>query len=264
LIGRESDLSRRAWCSTEAAALYERARPGYAHEAVTFIAHQLGIGPGTRVVDLGAGTGKLTRQLLSLGAEVIAVEPLHGMRSALSRAVPGVQILEGRAEYVPLPDAGIDAIVAGQAWHWFDGPRALAEASRLLKPGGGMALLWNEYDKRAAWMEEYSEIRRRAATRAGAKPPSHTGDDWRRAFAGNHDWTPIQKREFTHQAEATREEFVNRVFSSSVFAVLPQDEKEDVTSEILAMLGRAFGTRDQEHIAIPYTTEVFWSRFRRG
>ena len=109
------------------AELYERSRPAYAEDAVAWAAGRLGLGPGRRVLDLAAGTGKLTRQLLALGVDVVAVEPGDEMRGVLERVLPEVEVLAGRAEQIPLPDASVDAVAVGQAFHWFDPEPALAE-----------------------------------------------------------------------------------------------------------------------------------------
>src|SRR5690606_25154234 len=115
---------------------YESARPSYPPDAVGEIATVCDVGPGRRVLDLAAGTGKLTRLLVPTGAEVVAVEPVAEMRAVLSAVLPGVEALDGTAEAIPLPDASVDAVTVAQAFHWFDPPVALAEIARVLRPGG--------------------------------------------------------------------------------------------------------------------------------
>jgi len=119
---------------------YERARPGYAPAAVAYLVEQLDLRPGRVVLDLGAGTGKLARQLLTSGARVLAVEPLAELRELVP---PGIEALDGRAEAIPLADASVDALTVAQAFHWFDEERALAEIARVLRPGGRTALVTN-------------------------------------------------------------------------------------------------------------------------
>ena len=104
---------------------YERGRPEYSPEAIERLAGELGIGPGSRVLDLAAGTGKLTRQLAATGAELVAVEPIAEMRAKLIAALPQVEAVEGTAEAIPLPNHSVDAVVVGQAFHWFDSIRAV-------------------------------------------------------------------------------------------------------------------------------------------
>jgi A/G-specific adenine glycosylase len=140
------------------AAAYELARPGYPDEAVAVLVGMLGIAAGVQVLDLAAGTGKLTRRLIELGASVIAIEPVRGMRRELQQAVAGVEVLDGTAESIPLADASVDVVTVAQAFHWFDAPLALAEIARVLRPGGGLAILWNERDESTPWVAEMSRI----------------------------------------------------------------------------------------------------------
>jgi ubiquinone/menaquinone biosynthesis C-methylase UbiE len=126
--------------------VYERSRPGYAPEAVAWLCERLRIGCGRVVLDLGAGTGKLTRQLVFTGANLIAVEPLEEMRAELARTVPDAEAKAGTAEQIPLADASVDAVVSAQAFHWFDTERALAEIHRVLRSGGSLGLIWNTRD----------------------------------------------------------------------------------------------------------------------
>ena len=129
------------------ASAYERGRPDYPDEVAGWLTDTLRLGPGKTVLDLGAGTGKFTRYLTATGAAVIAVEPVDGMRAKLVAAMPQVQALAGMAETIPLPDATVDAVVCAQAFHWFASKAALAEMSRVLKPGGRFGLIWNMRDE---------------------------------------------------------------------------------------------------------------------
>ncbi|MCU1502912.1 MAG: methyltransferase, partial [Ilumatobacteraceae bacterium] len=129
------------------AAAYELGRPGYPLAAIDWWAAQGAFPAGGRVLDLAAGTGKLTRALVDRGCEVVAVEPLANMRAQLADVLPAVALLDGTAEAIPLPDASIDSVFVGQAFHWFDQPAALAEIHRVLRPGGGLGLIWNDEDR---------------------------------------------------------------------------------------------------------------------
>ncbi len=128
-----------------AADVYDRSRPGYPVEAVRFVLPD----GARRVLDLGAGTGKLTEVLLDLGLDVVAVEPSESMRVMLPARA---EVLDGDAEHLPLADASVDAVVVGQAFHWFDTGPALAEIARVLRPGGTLGLLWNTRDDSVGWV----------------------------------------------------------------------------------------------------------------
>jgi SAM-dependent methyltransferase len=141
-------VSDRARSFETVAADYERHRPEYPEEALRWAAEQTGLERGARVLDIGAGTGKLTRGLVALGFEMIAVEPGAPMLRQLEKAVPEAEAVQGAAESIPLPDAGVEAAFAGQAYHWFDRERALPELHRVIGQGGGLALLWNWWDER--------------------------------------------------------------------------------------------------------------------
>ena len=138
----------------EAAEAYERGRPSYPDAIVDWL---LDTEPGT-VVDLGAGTGKLTRRLIERVATVVAVEPDPGMRAALSGALPGASVIAGTGEDIPLRDGFADAVVVGQAWHWVDHVRAAPEVARVLRPGGRLGLVWNDRREDDAWVDRLNAI----------------------------------------------------------------------------------------------------------
>jgi SAM-dependent methyltransferase len=148
------DKATRARSFGAAADVYERSRPGYPDAAVDWL-----LPKGARtVLDLGAGTGKLTRSLVARGLEVVAVEPLAEMRASLAAALPEVNAVAGTAEEIPLPDASVDAITVAQAWHWVDAEKATAEAARVLRPGGTLGLIWNRRDERIDWVRRIGEV----------------------------------------------------------------------------------------------------------
>lgn len=153
-----SDRAARSRSFETAAADYERHRPEYPEEALRWAAERLGLEKRARVLDVGAGTGKLTRGLVAVGFEVVAVEPGTAMLGELRTAVPDAEGLEGPAEAIPLPDANVDAAFAAQAFHWFEPERALPELHRVIKPRGGLALLWNWWDERDPLQAELGEL----------------------------------------------------------------------------------------------------------
>jgi SAM-dependent methyltransferase len=153
-----SDRATRSRSFETVAADYERYRPDYPEEALRWAGERLGLGTGARVLDLGAGTGKLTRGLVALGFEAVAVEPGTPMLDQLRRAVPEAEAYEGPAEAIPLADESVDAAFAGQAFHWFDPQRALPELHRVIRPEGGLALLWNWWDERDPLQAELGRL----------------------------------------------------------------------------------------------------------
>ena len=155
-------------------------------------------------------------------------------------------------------DAGLEVVVAGQAWHWFDSDRALTEVSRVLVPGGGLALLWNVYDSRVEWVKEYELIRERARR----QQPSYDGNQWQKAFEARADGAPRTKRSSATPLKPSPEVLVDRMLTSSDILVLPETAKLMVKAEILEVLERHAETRGRVVIAMPYRTEVFWARFR--
>ena len=178
----EEERLRHASSFGAAAAAYAEHRPDYAEAAVRWALEPVGDRRPVRVADIGAGTGKLTAALVGLGADVTAVEPDPQMLAELRRAMPEVRSAPGSAEEIPLPDGSVDAVLAGQAMHWFDMDRAMPEIARVLTPGGVFAGLWNVDDDRVGWVAELAEISKRKASitllrwRDGAGPvPASSG-----------------------------------------------------------------------------------------
>lgn len=136
------------------AAAYERGRPSYPPESIDWL---LPGGAGD-VLDLGAGTGKLTARLVERGLAVVAVDPIAEMLEVLGAALPDTPALLGTAEQIPLPDNSVDAVLVAQAWHWFDPERAIEEVVRVLRPGGRLGLVWNTRDERLGWVKELGRI----------------------------------------------------------------------------------------------------------
>ncbi len=225
-----------------AAAAYERGRPDYPAGAVAWLAERLGLRPGRTVVDLAAGTGKLTRALLATGADVVAVEPVAEMRAALPAAA---RALDGTAEAVPLADASADAATVAQAFHWFDGDRALAELHRVLRPGGGLGLVWN---RRALESPVQAALQELMAPYRG-DTPAHAGSGWREAFARTRRFGPLEERTFAHVQRLGAQGLADRVGSVSFIAALPSAERERILERARALAG------DGE-VELPYVCET--------
>jgi ubiquinone/menaquinone biosynthesis C-methylase UbiE len=237
---------------------YEEARPTYPAKAAERLERELHLKPGRDVLDLAAGTGKLTALLLGTGATVVAVEPVAEMRAALERALPGVAALPGTAEAIPLADGSVDAVTVGQAFHWFQGDAALAEIHRVLREGGGLGLVWNVRDTSVPWMARLTAI---MEGYRGDAPAYRTGA-WREAFARTTLFEPLHEAQVAHVHHLTPEGVVARVSSVSFVAALPAARRERVLGEVRELLATDPSTRDRAQIELPYRTEIFWTTRR--
>jgi SAM-dependent methyltransferase len=233
-----------------AAEAYERGRPSYPDGVLELFAAELGVGPGCQVVDLAAGTGKLTRLLPATGATVVAVEPLDAMRAQLHALLPEVEALPGTAEAMPLADGAADVVTVAQAFHWFDAPAALDEIARVLRPGGGLGLVWNERDGSVGWVAELSALFDWEDRR-----PYRKGTDWASVVAASGRFTPLQHRSLAYVQEVDAETLVSRVLSTSYVAARPPEENVGLADAIRARVADF-----PERFELPYVTDVFWCR----
>jgi SAM-dependent methyltransferase len=215
----------------DAATVYERGRPDYPPEFVTLVVAELGAAPGDRVLDLGAGTGKLTRPLLAAGLDMVAVEPLERMRAALADTVGADRAIDGRAEAIPLPDASLDGAVCGEAFHWFDGGRAAAELHRVLRPGGGLVVSWLEHQGDAGpWAPDVWQLMRPLW-----ESMSHPGIvQGRRGEALEHQpgLAPVRRAELWFEDEVDRDGLLAWFASFSVIGALPEPERAEALGRI--------------------------------
>ena len=228
---------------SSAAEVYERARPSYPADAVAWLVERTSIGPGKTVLDVGAGTGKLTRLLVPSGARVVAVEPVAEMRAL----VEGAEAVDGTAEELPFADSSADLVTAAQAFHWFDFDRALAEIHRVLRPGGRLALVWNSRDlddplQRA--VEDLLEPLRAAV-------PAQQESRWREAVEASPLFESPETREFAYAQSFTADDLCARVASTSFVAAMPPVEREALLAHVRGLVhGR------EEPFPFPYKTEV--------
>jgi SAM-dependent methyltransferase len=232
--------TRRAGAFGAGAEAYVRGRPGYPEAALRAC---LPAAP-RRVLDLAAGTGKLTAGLLALGLDVVAVEPLARMRARID---PRAEILDGRAEAIPLPAASVDAVLVGQAFHWFERDRALAEVVRVLRPGGTVGLLWNLLDDRVPWVAELADLiaaeDRHSALAQIVMPP------WS-GVAGLDDPVAVV---VAHEQPADAGVLVANVASRSAVILAPEAERADLLARVRALA-------PAERFAIPHTCVAWHAR----
>jgi SAM-dependent methyltransferase len=208
---------------------YDRGRPGWPIELVD------GVSAST-VLDLAAGTGKLTSLLVAHYPHVIAVEPLAGMRAVLEQNVGRAEVLAGSAEAILLAAGSVDAVFVAEAFHWFDSVRAAAEIARVLRPGGTLVVCFNDW--REAW-ETPPEVREVVAQRAAGLPPPGgvkvQSGEWKRGFDGAA-FTPLVERPLEHEATFDREGVASYYVSISSLAQLPPESREELRQELLELL----------------------------
>jgi SAM-dependent methyltransferase len=220
---------------------YERGRPSYPVESVQWM---LGDQPLT-VLELGAGTGKLTRVIAELGHDVHATDPDPAMLQILEREVPGVRTAEASAEDIPLGDGSVDAVIAGQAFHWFDLGRALPQVARVLRPSGRVCLVWNYRDEKIPWV-------RRLGTLIGTQENQH---DPAQALIFSELFGFVEDREFAHWQTIDRKSIQDLVLSRSNVAVLGERERAAKLAEVLAFYDE-FG-RGMDGMQLPYVTRCY-------
>ena len=237
---------------------YEAGRPEYPPQAVDRLVRMCAVGPGSTVLDVGAGTGKLARLLLPFGARVIGVEPVVAMREGFARALPDTPVLDGTAEALPVADASADAIVVGTAFHWFDGDAALREAARVLRPGGALGLAWNVRDETEPWVAALIAM---VATYMHGDPPRYTSGAWRTVFespGAGEAFTPLQAESFRFVHVLPREAALARVASTSFVGALGEAGRAEVLGRARAILDAHPATRGLDEIAVPHRTDLYW------
>lgn len=250
------DVAASGFGSASSAGAYERGRPSYPDDVVGWLVEELDITTCRRVVDVAAGTGKFTRLLTGTGAQVLAVEPVVEMRAQFAASVPNVEVLDGTAEAMPFEDASLDAVTIAQAFHWFHGPAAMVEMARVLRPGGGLGLVWNERDTSEPWVAELSRLIR-----------WDERDRWRVPYTLEVDWgatlahlggpfTPAVRYDTRYRQAMDPDTLVARVLSTSYLATLSGSEQADLADRVRGLVA-PLGDRFE----LPYVT-VAWATHR--
>ena len=229
-----------------AAAAYAEHRPDYAEEAVRWA---LAPAPGNRVLDLGAGTGKLTAVLARTGADVVAVEPDPDMLAELRRSRPDIESRPGTAEDVPLPDGSVDAVLAGHAMHWFDMSVAGPEIARVLAPGGVLAGLWNVMDDGVDWLAGLAEVGGEAAV--GPRDLLSSWPDTTKHLLPSG----AERATFAHPQRHTADSFVAKIGTHAGILVMPEDERRATLDRVAAYLAGHDATAHGE-FELPVLTAV--------
>jgi ubiquinone/menaquinone biosynthesis C-methylase UbiE len=244
---------------------YERARPGYPQAVFDLLVDELPLRPRTHVCDLAAGTGKFTRGLLNTGATVVAIEPVRAMRRKLAVVCPEVEILDGTAEAMPLADHSVDVVTVAQAFHWFEPEPALAEIRRVLRPGGGLALVWNVRDESVDWVRQFTEL---IVEGSGGRPytPYHASSqagmeviDERVLTIGSvGGFTAVRHAVFDNSQPIDADGVVARAASTSFVSALPDDRREALLAEVRHLVETHPDTAGREQFAFPHRTDVTW------
>jgi SAM-dependent methyltransferase len=225
------------------AAQYAALRPSYPDEAVRFV---LGEAP-RRVLDLGAGTGLLTERLVAAGHQVVAVDPSAEMLAQLAARLPDVVLHVGAAESIPLPDDDVDAVVAGQAAHWFDPATAAREIARVLRPGGVVGLIWNSRDERVPWVAALGELL--ADEARGHEADQTVVQRFARALDATEDCL-----ESGIVQEVSPEQVVAGIATRSYAATMDAAARADFLGRVRDLLATHPATRGRAVLQLPYVT----------
>jgi SAM-dependent methyltransferase len=220
------------------AAAYERGRPSYPPDAIDWLlpagAHN--------VLDLGAGTGKLTARLVERGLDVVAVDPIAEMLDVLSTSLPDTPALLGTAEEIPLPDNSVDAVLVAQAWHWVDPERAIPEVARVLRPGGRLGLVWNTRDERMGWVKDLGRI------------IGHEHDPFNEQVSLPPPFRDVQRHQLEWTSYLTPQALIDLVASRSYCIASPNDVRTRVLDQVRELLATHPALVQSAGLALPYIT----------
>ena len=227
-------------------ALYDAARPSYPAEALEFFVATFELGPTSWVLDLGAGSGIFSRQFAPYVGRVIAVDPSASMRETLAATSPEIEVLDGRDTAIPLPNDSVDVVVVAQAFHWFDVEPALAEMHRVLVPGGGLGLIWNERDESTPWVRELS-----VAMGWDLHQPYRVGTDFRPEIARG-PFEGIERHHFLHEQILSHDGLRQRVLSTSYISLMGEVELAMLMRDVQRVIHQL-----PDPVVLPYRTDVY-------
>ena len=237
----------------QGADVYAANRPAYPDAARNWLRDRLAIAPGSRVAEVGAGTGLFTRLLLDTGAAVLAIDPVREMLAHLAVELPDAATAVATADALPAADGSLDAIVCATAFHWFATPQVLAEFRRVLRPGGALGLIWNVRDISVPWVRQLSEITDRYQQDA----PRQRSQAWRDVFPAP-GFSPLRETLMRYDHVGSAEEvIVGRTLSTSFIAALPDDRRTAAIAEVRAMIAATPELAGRKTIAFPYRTMAY-------
>jgi SAM-dependent methyltransferase len=237
-VSARSPQRQRSLSFGQEAAAYERGRPSYPPEAIDWL-----LPDGARdVLDLGAGTGKLTIRLVERGLTVVAVDPIPEMLEVLSRSLPDTPALLGTAEEIPLPDNSVDSVLVAQAWHWFDPERAVAEVARVLRPGGRLGLVWNTRDERLGWVKDLGRI------------VGHEDDPFNQKVTLPAPFTDVERHQVEWTSYLTPQALIDLVASRSYCITSPTEVRTRTLAQVRELLATHPALVNTTGLALPYVT----------
>ncbi|KUI16887.1 SAM-dependent methyltransferase [Mycobacterium sp. GA-1285] len=220
------------------AAAYERGRPSYPPDAIDWLLPS----DAAKVLDLGAGTGKLTTRLVERGLDVVAVDPIPEMLELLSRSLPETPALLGTAEEIPLPDDSVDAVLVAQAWHWFDPEIAVKEVARVLRPGGRLGLVWNTRDERLGWVKDLGRI------------IGHENDPFSNTVSLPEPFTGVERHQVEWTNYLTPQALIDLVASRSYCITSPEKVRARTLDRVRELLSTHPALANSTGLALPYVT----------
>lgn len=230
-------------------ALYDEVRPDYPREAIEYFVRTFGLDATTTVVDLGAGSGIFTRQIRHVVGHVTAIEPSASMRQTFRATTPEIDVLDGTDVSIPLLNSAVDVVFVAQAFHWFDRPRALVEIHRVLRPGGGLGLIWNERDESVPWVRELGE-----AMRWPEYQPYEVGRDFSEDILSG-PFQDVERAHFSHVQYLSKEQLRRRVLTTSYVSVMDESERREILSDVEVVVRSL-----PEALSLPYDTDVYRAR----
>jgi len=242
---------------------YEQARPGYPPALLKDVCDKLHLKAGMKVLDLAAGPGKLTRVLADFKFDMTAVEPAAGMRAGFNAVLPHIPVLEGTSTKIPIPDAALDAVFIGQAFHWFATKESLLEIRRVLKKGGALVLIWNTEDGGSEGVKHLVPL----YTKYEFGVPQYRHGTWRNVFNDHADslpFTPLQELHMNNPVPVTRDLIWARILSISYISAMSAEQQAVVKKEILDYIEKAVpefiaNKAADASVIYPYRTDAFWT-----
>lgn len=237
----------------DGADIYAASRPAYPAEALDWLRDGMAIGPDSRVVEVGAGTGLFTRLLLATGAAVVATDPVPEMLAHLASTLSGAGTAVATADALPVADGSVDAVICATAFHWFATPPVLAEFRRVLRPGGMLGLIWNVRDIDIPWVRRLSEITDRYQDDA----PRQKSQAWRDVFPAP-GFSPLRETVMRYDHLGSPEDvIIGRIVSTSFIAALPTDRRAALVGEVRATIAATPELVGRDTVAFPYLTKAY-------